>query len=406
MKISIVVTCYNVENYIFDCIQSVQNQTEKDIEIICVDDASTDGTIAIINNIMDTDARVHLINNSRNVGPSSSRMIGARAATGEYLYFLDGDDELRQNAMSSLYKYASKHLLDMLSFSAEVFTDDSDLEDICLKNEDYYIRKGDYQGVMPGPDLYSLYIKNKDIDGNFVLQFFNRSFFMNNIDCVISDVKYADDSPFCFYMRAQKTMCIKDVLYRRRFRKNSIVMSDIGYMNYIGESSAFIKELKYWEEINHKNEERGILKKHFIQRIINIRATYNVLSDEEKHKINIGNPCRKFIDDYMILNRNQIYDWFSDNEIRDLKSGPVIIYGAGFYGKYIAEILEESGIDIMCFVVTHQNKNKLMGWTVHEIGELLDFKDRVVVIATDRKYHPEIIDILVKNNFQRFITIG
>ena len=87
MKISIIITAYNVKDYIEKAIESAINQTYKDIEIIVVNDCSTDNTKQLIEKY-----DVKLINNKENVGAGLSRRIGIKYATGDYILLLDADD--------------------------------------------------------------------------------------------------------------------------------------------------------------------------------------------------------------------------------------------------------------------------------------------------------------------------
>jgi glycosyltransferase involved in cell wall biosynthesis len=103
--VSVIVTAYNVERYIYATVRSVLSQTLDDIEIIVVDDGSTDGTRQILEVLSKTDHRVTL-NRKDNGGVSSARNCGLATATGEYILFVDGDDLLLPTACDSLYRKA------------------------------------------------------------------------------------------------------------------------------------------------------------------------------------------------------------------------------------------------------------------------------------------------------------
>ena len=94
MKISIVIPTYNVEKYIAECLDSVLKQTYKNIEIICVDDFSTDNTFSILQEYKDKYPSITLIRNEKNIGATFSRNRGLLLAKGEYVQFLDADDLL------------------------------------------------------------------------------------------------------------------------------------------------------------------------------------------------------------------------------------------------------------------------------------------------------------------------
>lgn len=93
MLISVVVPVYNVENYLAKCINSILNQTYSNIEVILVDDGSTDSSSQICNNFAENDSRINVIHKP-NGGVSSARNIGIEVATGDYICFVDSDDWL------------------------------------------------------------------------------------------------------------------------------------------------------------------------------------------------------------------------------------------------------------------------------------------------------------------------
>lgn len=108
MKISVIVPVYNVEKYLRRCLDSVINQTLKDIEIICVDDGSTDSSFEILKEYAKEDGRIQLIQ-KENGGLSSARNAGIRVAKGEYIGFVDSDDWIDPNFYEKLYAAAKKY---------------------------------------------------------------------------------------------------------------------------------------------------------------------------------------------------------------------------------------------------------------------------------------------------------
>ncbi|HAS37211.1 MAG TPA: glycosyltransferase family 2 protein, partial [Ruminococcaceae bacterium] len=89
--VSIIIPVYNLEKYIKHCLESVVNQTYKELEIICIDDGSTDGSAEIIKSMAENDPRIKYIY-QENAGVSAARNKGLDTATGEYVMFVDGDD--------------------------------------------------------------------------------------------------------------------------------------------------------------------------------------------------------------------------------------------------------------------------------------------------------------------------
>ncbi len=103
VKVSVVVPVYNVEKYIKQCIESLLNQTLKDIEIICVDDGSTDNSLHILNELTQKDSRIKIFT-QQNKGAGAARNLGISKANGEYLYFLDSDDFTDINLLKEAYE--------------------------------------------------------------------------------------------------------------------------------------------------------------------------------------------------------------------------------------------------------------------------------------------------------------
>ena len=119
-KVSVVIPCYNVEQYLRECIESALNQTLPDIEIICVNDGSTDGTLGIIKEYMAADDRVKLVDKA-NSGYGNTMNRGMDAATGEYIAILESDDYIKPNMYETLYGLAKKHDLDFIKSDYEIF---------------------------------------------------------------------------------------------------------------------------------------------------------------------------------------------------------------------------------------------------------------------------------------------
>lgn len=112
IKISIIVPIYNVETYLRKCLDSLVNQTLADIEIICIDDGSTDNSSAILQEYAIYDNRVKIITQN-NFGVSNARNKGLRLAKGEYIGFCDPDDWVEADFYEKLYNYAIQYNADI-----------------------------------------------------------------------------------------------------------------------------------------------------------------------------------------------------------------------------------------------------------------------------------------------------
>ena len=92
VNISVLVPVYNVEPYLVQCLESICSQTLRELEVVCVDDASTDGSLSILREFAERDPRVKVVQAPENGGLSRSRNLAMNHAVGEYLFLVDSDD--------------------------------------------------------------------------------------------------------------------------------------------------------------------------------------------------------------------------------------------------------------------------------------------------------------------------
>lgn len=113
VKVSVVIPVYNTEEYLGQCLESVMRQTLEDIEIICIDDGSTDSSLAIMQGCAERDPRIRIIR-KENGGLVSARKVGVAAAKGEYIGYVDSDDWIEPDMYEELYRFAVRDQADMV----------------------------------------------------------------------------------------------------------------------------------------------------------------------------------------------------------------------------------------------------------------------------------------------------
>ena len=183
MKVSIIIPVYNGEQFIEDCIRSAIAQNLDLVEIICINDGSTDDTQKILGVLESEFSILHVINKS-NEGPAKARETGALKATGEYLVFLDGDDLLAPNSLCSVYDAANKHNLDMAVYGYVTFYDEPKF---CESNREQL-------------DSISIY-SGKEYINRFMYTAYNwdklwrRDFYINNVMSGGGGFYYEDQLP-------------------------------------------------------------------------------------------------------------------------------------------------------------------------------------------------------------------
>jgi glycosyltransferase involved in cell wall biosynthesis len=112
VKVSVIIPVFNVEKYLKECLESAANQTLKEIEIICINDGSTDASLEILRECAQKDERIKIID-QKNQGPASARNKGLSKARGEYIGFVDSDDYIEENYYETLYQQAKEQDADI-----------------------------------------------------------------------------------------------------------------------------------------------------------------------------------------------------------------------------------------------------------------------------------------------------
>jgi glycosyltransferase involved in cell wall biosynthesis len=141
VEISVIIPVYNVEKYLNECLDSIVNQTFEDIEIICINDGSTDGSLDILNEYENLDSRVKVIT-QENRGVSAARNKGLELACGSYIYFIDSDDYLELDGLEKLYELSEEKNLDLLLFKLIRFDDRTGEKDFDYSNMPFLLDIG------------------------------------------------------------------------------------------------------------------------------------------------------------------------------------------------------------------------------------------------------------------------
>ncbi|WP_105124775.1 glycosyltransferase family 2 protein [Streptococcus suis] len=121
--ISVCVPVYNSSTYLRECIESIRNQTFKDLEIICVDDGSTDDSLEILKEFQRKDPRVQLIVQERNMGVGAARNQAIDLASGQYMSFIDSDDFIEPEMFEELYNKAIKNDAEIAICDVNLYSD-------------------------------------------------------------------------------------------------------------------------------------------------------------------------------------------------------------------------------------------------------------------------------------------
>lgn len=123
-KVSIIVPIYNAEKTLCRCLDSIVEQSYDNIEIICINDASSDNSVEIIKEYKKKDKRIMFINNKQNKGPAVTKGIGLENATGDYISFVDSDDYIDKYMIEKMVNYAVNNKLDIVRCNYDNYVDE------------------------------------------------------------------------------------------------------------------------------------------------------------------------------------------------------------------------------------------------------------------------------------------
>mgnify|MGYP004528342755 FL=1 len=124
-KISVILPVYNVEKYLRQCLDTIIGQTLREIEVLCVDDGSTDNSARILEEYAQKDQRVKIYT-QKNAGAGAARNLGLRQASGKYLSFLDSDDFFEPDMLEEAYKQAERYEAEMVVFRSNQYLTEKD----------------------------------------------------------------------------------------------------------------------------------------------------------------------------------------------------------------------------------------------------------------------------------------
>lgn len=265
-KVSVIIPIYNTELYVKDAILSITNQTLKEIEIILINDGSTDNSSQIIELLACSDDRIQLYN-QENQGQSVARNLGISKATGKYLYFMDSDDLLELDALECCYNKCDADELDFVFFDADIISDNDELN----IPYDYFrpeIKEITYKGI----ELFEWLVNSEQYRSALCLSFISKKF-LDKIGLTFYPGIIHEDELFStiIYLEARKVGRINKPYFKRRLRTNSTITNEFSWKNIIGYNTS-TDELKK----RYKNKKEQQIVSNYINRVINaaIRNSY------------------------------------------------------------------------------------------------------------------------------------
>ena len=283
-KISVIIPCYNAENFVENALNSILEQDLKEFEAICINDGSKDETLRILNKFRRKDSRFKIINFTRNKGVSYARNIGIAKASTDYIVFLDSDDALTQEALSEFFGTFKKTNADII------------ISQCSINNKNAYTLKTEY---LDGKCLFSpteltdylLTFTYGGCGGKAV----NKKFLVKN-RIRFEELKRSEDVLYFnkVMVLSEKIAIIDKILYQiinknKNSRENRIDINPFTFWEAIQETKKFLVKNKLYDKYNRT----------FINSNI-VRTVYNIYKLKDVRKISISEVKEFYIKNRMI----------------------------------------------------------------------------------------------------------
>ena len=221
-KITVITPVYNVEKYLRKCLDSMLGQTLSPIEIICVDDGSTDASPEILAEYAARHPELRVLR-QENSGSSIARNRALDAARGEYVSFVDSDDRLLgEGVLEALYNRAKELDADELFFDAQISYASEEMRQIVVMEDDFYRCKGAYPDVLDGRAMYQKMAANRDLKATIWQRIYRRAFLEENRLRFYPGILHQDEvfSLECTSL-ARRVAYYPACCYDRHYRPNS-----------------------------------------------------------------------------------------------------------------------------------------------------------------------------------------
>lgn len=258
-KVSVLIPVYNVEKYLEQCLDSIIKQTFTDIEIICVNDGSTDKSGDILKRYAVKDSRIKIVT-KKNGGLPSARNAGIDAAKGKYLSFVDADDYIQPDMIEKLYNTAVKSKAEIVICGANIFPEEPRannwLYTVLSPQEEYYEKCSDdllFKNPASRPFIWRTFVSKALIDrNNFRLR---------------EDIHIGEDNAFQFriYPKANGIALIPDKLYNYRWFREDSLMNSVVYKNVEKKCLSHIKMVLHVAEEWEKSGDMQKFGKGFLK---------------------------------------------------------------------------------------------------------------------------------------------
>ena len=408
MYISVILPVYNVEKYLVECLDSLLTLDFNEMEVICINDGSTDRSLEVLKTRAASDNRVVILNYGENHGQAYARNYGIKHARGKYVAFVDADD---MSIFRNVIKFADimdNEGLDGILFNAETIYEREEYKKF------YYPptqRRFDYKGIFSGPELYAMLINNNEFSNNVWQQLWRREYLQENNIFFHDDTFPYEDILFTFkaILKANRICCLKEEGYIYRLRYNSSSTAGLTWQRVQARGIGLAECFLVLNQMELPEDTVSAAAKHLgneLKYLLDECRRMN-LSPTNIDSMKINNPLYRTIYWLVILNKYKyIKDKISNSFIERLKKWPgeIIVYGAGEVGHEVVDFLESCDLTNFLVMVTERKDDLWLGQhKVQTIDELEKYNHSgYLLVAVTQKHQAGMIEALRKHGFHHY----
>lgn len=254
-SVSVIIPVYNTASYLRKTLCSITQQTLREIEIIIINDGSTDESLSIIRELAARDKRIKIFTQP-NQGLSVTRNTGIEATSGEFIYFMDSDDLLDTDALEQCYLKCKEQQLDFVFFNAECFSDGN----IELRKYQYQRTQKIEDKVWDGKELLKYQDETWTYRSSACLTFTRTEFLKRNHITFYPHILHEDELyTALLYLNALRVGYIDKAFFKRRIREHSITTNQFSKRNIKGYFTTVDELTRYAHQ--HKDTQ-SLIKKH------------------------------------------------------------------------------------------------------------------------------------------------
>lgn len=231
-KVSVVIPVYNTEKYVREAVESIRRQTLKELEIIIINDGSTDRSLEILEELATADNRIQVYSQT-NQGQSVARNVGIAHVCGKYIYFMDSDDLLKEQAIEMCYRKCEAEQLDFVFFDASSFHEDT------VKNihSTLNYKRADKleKRIYTGQEAFKAQLQNREFTSSPCLNLVRKHFLEDNHLLFHPGIVHEDQLfTALLYLQAERVACINQSFFLRRIREDSTMTRKFSLRNLEG----------------------------------------------------------------------------------------------------------------------------------------------------------------------------